>query len=121
MRLIRTEPDSATTSPSVTGANQRGFRPVPGSELDLAADWVVTALGFDAVPCPRTEDFVDLAVNEWGGLSVDGGQMTSIPGVFAGGDIVNGPSLVLHAVRDARRAAARIHAYLAERGPKASI
>ena len=43
---------------------------------------------------------------------VDTNQMTSIPGVFAGGDIVRGPSLVLHAVRDARRAAPQIHAYL---------
>jgi glutamate synthase (NADPH) small chain len=41
--------------------------------------------------------------------------MTSLPGVFAGGDIVRGPSLVLHAVRDARRAAAQIHSYLATR------
>jgi glutamate synthase (NADPH/NADH) small chain len=41
--------------------------------------------------------------------------MTSIPGVFAGGDIVRGPSMVLHAVRDARRAAAQIHTYLAQR------
>jgi len=44
---------------------------------------------------------------------VDSDQMTSIPGVFAGGDIVRGPSMVLHAVRDARRAAAGIHTYLA--------
>jgi glutamate synthase (NADPH/NADH) small chain len=41
--------------------------------------------------------------------------MTSIPGVFAGGDIVRGPSMVLHAVRDARRAATQIHTYLSER------
>jgi len=44
---------------------------------------------------------------------VDRNQMTSLPGVFAGGDSARGPSLVVHAVRDARRAAAGIHRYLA--------
>jgi glutamate synthase (NADPH/NADH) small chain len=38
-----------------------------------------------------------------------------LPGVFAGGDIVRGPSMALHAVRDARSAAAHMHAYLSSR------
>lgn len=42
-------------------------------------------------------------------------RVTSIPGVFAGGDVLHGPSLVLHAVRDARRAAAQMHDYLSAR------
>jgi glutamate synthase (NADPH/NADH) small chain len=57
----------------------------------------------------------ELERNEWGGIVVDANQRTSIPGVFAGGDLVRGPSLVLHTVRDARRAAAQIHAYLSEK------
>ena len=90
----------------------RPFLVRPGTEFELSADLVVLALGFDPVPCPHSGDLSDLAVNEWGGLIVDSNQMTSIPGVFAGGDLVRGPSLVLHAVRDARRAAAQIHCYL---------
>jgi glutamate synthase (NADPH/NADH) small chain len=39
-------------------------------------------------------------------------QMTSVPGVFAGGDLVRGPDLVVRAVRDSRKAAAGIHKYL---------
>jgi glutamate synthase (NADPH/NADH) small chain len=39
--------------------------------------------------------------------------MTSLPGVFAGGDSVRGPSLVVHAVRDGRKAAQGIDRYLA--------
>ena len=35
--------------------------------------------------------------------------MTSVPGVFAGGDLVRGPDLVVRAVRDSRKAAAGIH------------
>jgi len=38
--------------------------------------------------------------------------MTCLPGVFAGGDSVRGPSLVVHAVRDARKAAQGIHRHL---------
>lgn len=109
LRLIRTE----LGAPDASG--RRSLSVVPGSEFDVEADWVVPALGFTPLPCPRTEDFSELAVNEWGGLVVDGGQMTNLPGVFAGGDLVRGPSLVLHAVRDARRAAAQIAAYLCAR------
>jgi len=109
LRLIRTElglPDSEGPRPFLI---QRG------TEFDQPADLVVLALGFDPLPCPHSGDFSDLAVNDWGGVIVDSNQMTSIPGVFAGGDIVRGPSLVLHAVRDARRAAEQIHTYLSAR------
>jgi glutamate synthase (NADPH/NADH) small chain len=41
--------------------------------------------------------------------------MTNVSGVFAGGDLSRGPSLVVHAVRDGRKAAAGIHEYLFER------
>jgi glutamate synthase (NADPH/NADH) small chain len=93
----------------------RPFLIRPGTEYDMGADLIVLALGFDPEPCPHSGDFADLAVNDWGGIVVDSNQMTSIPGVFAGGDIVRGPSMVLHAVRDARRAAAQIHSYLSAR------
>jgi glutamate synthase (NADPH/NADH) small chain len=114
LRLVRTEL-GLMDSPG-----PRPFLVQAGSEFELAADLVVLALGFDPLPCPHSGDFSDLAVNEWGGIVVDSNQMTSIPGVFAGGDIVRGPSLVLHAVRDARRAAAQIHSYLSARRKHAS-
>ena len=47
--------------------------------------------------------------------------MTSLPGVFAGGDIVRGASLVVWGVRDGRDAAAGIHAYLAAGAGRARI
>jgi NADPH-dependent glutamate synthase beta subunit-like oxidoreductase len=37
---------------------------------------------------------------------------TSVPGVYAGGDVVNGPDLVVHAVRDGKRAAKAIQEFL---------
>jgi len=109
LRVVRTELGLMDST------GPRPFLLRPGSEFELGADLIVVALGFDPLPCPRSGDFSDLAVNDWGGIIVDGNQMTSLPGVFAGGDIVRGPSLALHAVRDARRAATQIHSYLSAR------
>ena len=106
LRLIHTE---------MGLAEDRGPRPFltrPGTEFEVEADWVVLALGFDPLPCPHDGDFSGLAVNAWGGLVVDANQMTNLPGVFAGGDLVRGPTLVLNAVRDGRTAAAQVHSYL---------
>jgi glutamate synthase (NADPH/NADH) small chain len=114
LRLVRTELGLMDST------GPRPFLVQSGSEFELPADLIVLALGFDPQPCPHSDDFSDLAVNDWGGIIVDGNQMTSIPGVFAGGDIVRGPSVVLHAVRDARRAAAQIHTYLSARRKPAS-
>jgi glutamate synthase (NADPH/NADH) small chain len=88
-----------------------------GTEFDLAADWILLALGFERVPFPPGSDFRVLATDEQGGLVVDENQMTSVPGVFAGGDLVRGPSNVLDVVRDARKAAEAIHCRLSARKP----
>jgi glutamate synthase (NADPH/NADH) small chain len=91
---------------------RRRPRPIAGSEALVPADVVMVAYGFDPVPLENARGFAGVQVNEWGGIVVDHNQMTSIPGVFAGGDSVRGPSLVGHAVRDGRRAAAAIAACL---------
>ena len=62
----------------------------------------------------------DIEVSSWGGVVVGANQMTSVPGIFAGGDLVRGPDLVAHAVRDSRKAAAGIHEYLSSRIPHSS-
>jgi glutamate synthase (NADPH) small chain len=115
LRVVRTELGLMDST------GPRPFLVRSGSEFDLPADLIVLALGFEPLACPHSGDLSDLAVNDWGGIVVDSSQMTSIPGVFAGGDIVRGPSLVLHAVRDARHAAAQIHAYLSERRKPAAV
>lgn len=100
-------------APDASG--RRKPRAVPGSEFEVPADLVLVAYGFDPVPFPHESDFAALETDEWGGLKIDRNQMTSIPGVFSGGDSVRGPSLVVHAVRDARRAARGIDRYLQTR------
>jgi glutamate synthase (NADPH/NADH) small chain len=106
VRMELGEPDAS---------GRRSPRPVPGSEFVSPADIVIVAYGFDPVAFPEDSDFAQIRTNEWGGIVTDPNQMTSLPGVFAGGDSVRGPSLVVHAVRDARRAAQGIHRYIGSR------
>ncbi|SPE53402.1 Glutamate synthase (NADPH) small chain [Verrucomicrobia bacterium] len=100
------EPDSS---------GRRKPRAVRGSEFFMAADVILVAYGFDPVPFPAGTELAPVAVNDWGGVIVDQNQMTSVPGVFAGGDDSRGPSLVVHAVRDGRKAAQGIQRYLSAR------
>jgi glutamate synthase (NADPH/NADH) small chain len=111
VRMELGEPDAS---------GRRKPRPVPGSEFSLAADLVLVAYGFDPVPFPAGSDLARIAVNDWGGIKVDAQQMTSVPGVFAGGDDVRGPSLVVHAVRDGRKAAIAMHKFVLANGPTRS-
>jgi len=103
VRMELGEPDAS---------GRRKPRAVAGSEFVMPADVVLIAYGFDPVPFPSGSDLAEIAVNDWGAIKVDDQQRTSVPGVFAGGDTVRGPSLVVHAVRDGRRAAEAIHVLL---------
>jgi len=88
--------------------------PVSGSEHIVAIDACIVALGNDSNPLvPATTP--GLKVNERGNIVVDDNGMTSIPGVFAGGDIVQGAATVILAMGDGRRAARGIRDYLAGR------
>ncbi|HVI31539.1 NAD(P)-dependent oxidoreductase [Phenylobacterium sp.] len=87
---------------------------VEGADFDLRADLVIQALGFDPENLPAAFEAPELATTRWGTLKADfRTMMTSIPGVFAAGDIVRGASLVVWAIRDGRDSADAIHRYLA--------
>ena len=86
---------------------------VQGSEHNIDADLVITALGFDPEELPALFAEPALGVTRWGTLKIDyKTMMTSLPGVFAAGDIVRGASLVVWAIRDGRDVAEAMHAYL---------
>lgn len=94
-------------------SGRQAVEPVPGSHFTLPADLVVKALGFDPEDLPTAFGEPALKVSRWGTLSVDHRSfMTSLPGVFAAGDIVRGASLVVWAIRDGRDAAAAMHAHM---------
>ena len=86
---------------------------IAGSEFTLDVDTVIVAVGNASNPLiPTTTE--GLEVDRRGNIVVDPKtNMTSIPGVFAGGDIVLGAATVILAMGEGRRAAAGINAYLA--------
>ena len=86
-----------------------------GQHSVVEGDLVIRALGFDPEDLPALWQQPDLAVTRWGTLKVaPGGFETSLEGVFAGGDIVRGASLVVWAIRDGRDAAESIHHYMTQ-------
>jgi glutamate synthase (NADPH/NADH) small chain len=88
---------------------------VENSHFRADADLVIKALGFDPEKLPLLWAQDALEVNRWGTLKVNPRTFqTSLPGVFAAGDIVRGASLVVWAIRDGRDVALQIHKYLAQ-------
>lgn len=86
---------------------------IEGSSHDLPADLVIKALGFDPEDLPTMFGQAELEVSKWGTVAIDWRtMMTSLPGVFAAGDIVRGASLVVWGVRDGRDAAAQIDQWI---------
>jgi glutamate synthase (NADPH/NADH) small chain len=79
------------------------------------ADMVIKALGFEPEELVTLWDQPELEVTRWGTVKTDfRTHETSLPGVYAVGDIVRGASLVVWAIRDGREAADAILARLAE-------
>jgi len=92
-------------------SGRRKPEPLPGSEFTIDCDLVVSAIGTRANPL-LTQTCPDLKLNKWGNIVVDQDLMSSIPGVFAGGDIVRGAATVILAMGDGKTAAKRIDAWL---------
>jgi glutamate synthase (NADPH/NADH) small chain len=89
-------------------------RPVPieGSNFTVLADTVILALGYWPDPMIG-ETTPDLETRKYGLITADPATgATSRPGVFAGGDAVTGPDLVVTAMRAGRRAATAMNEYL---------
>jgi glutamate synthase (NADPH) small chain len=89
-------------------------RPVPkqGTEYILDVDMVISALGTSANPV-IAQSTPGLKTNRWGYIEIDSNTcMTSVPGVFAGGDIVTGAATVILAMGAGRRAARGMLQYM---------
>jgi glutamate synthase (NADPH/NADH) small chain len=88
---------------------------IQGADYVEAADLVIQALGFEPEALPTLWGVPELAVTRWGTIKADfRTHQTSLPGVYAAGDIVRGASLVVWAIRDGRDAAGSILTYLAQ-------
>jgi glutamate synthase (NADPH) small chain len=89
---------------------------VEGSNFTVEADSAILALGYHPYPVIG-ETTPGLLTHENGLIITDRLTCaTSIPGIFAGGDSVNGPEIVVTATADGQRAARSIHKYLANKG-----
>ncbi|WP_302372611.1 NADPH-dependent glutamate synthase [Enterococcus asini] len=90
---------------------------VPGSEFIVEADTAIEAIGQGANRV-LLDTFPELQLNKWGYIDADieTGQ-TSIPGIFAGGDIVTGAATVILAMGAGKIAAAQIDEYIQESVP----
>ena len=94
-------------------SGRQSVEPAEGSHFNLPAELVIKALGFEAEDLPAAFDSAALQVNANGTLAINHRSfMTTLPGVFAAGDIVRGASLVVWAIRDGRDAAAQMHNWM---------
>jgi len=103
MRMALGEPDAS---------GRRAPVEQPGTDFRIPADTVIYALGTRANPI-IARSTPGLVVNQWGYIEVgERTGMTSLPGVFAGGDIVTGSATVILALGAGRRAASGMLEYL---------
>jgi len=89
-------------------------RPIPitGSEFFAEADTVIAAVG-QAPDLSFLPPDSELERTRWERLVVDNNKLaTTVPGVFAGGDFVSGPGMVVEAIAAGRRGAIAIDKYL---------
>jgi glutamate synthase (NADPH/NADH) small chain len=101
-------------------SGRQSVEPVGGSHITVPATLVIKALGFDPEDLPMAFGEPALAVTGQGTLQIGARScMTSLPGVFAAGDIVRGASLVVWAIRDGRDAAAQMHLFMQQTVPAA--
>jgi glutamate synthase (NADPH/NADH) small chain len=101
VRMVLGEPDDS---------GRRRPVPEPGSEFEIEADMVVYAIGTNANPIIGQTS--KLGLDRRGYIATGDELATSIPGVYAGGDIVTGAATVIEAMGAGRRAARSMKAYL---------
>jgi glutamate synthase (NADPH) small chain len=90
----------------------RNLKEVPGTEFTLDADLVLLAMGFLGPERKGMLDELGVAINERGNVVTNAEKMTTVPGVFAAGDMARGQSLVVWAIREGRQAARFIDQHL---------
>ncbi len=106
LHCVRVEwgPPDATGRPSMTE--------VPGSEFEMEATLVLLALGFVHPQHEGMLEQLGVDLDPRGNVKTDEAKATSMPGVFAAGDMARGQSLVVWAIAEGRQAAHGIDTFL---------
>lgn len=95
-------------------SGRRRPEPIADSEFEIPCEVFIEAIGTRSNPL-LTRGTPGLKVNRWGYIEIDDNHMTSIPGVFAGGDIVRGAATVILAMGDGKTSAECIGRYLEQK------
>jgi glutamate synthase (NADPH/NADH) small chain len=88
------------------------FEPIPGTEIVIETDLVLLALGFTGPVKQGMIEQFGVELDPRGNVATKGNYGTSVPGIFAAGDMRRGQSLVVWAIAEGRSAAAAIHHHL---------
>ena len=88
------------------------MRELPGGEVTLDADLVLLAMGFTGPETDGAITQLGVKLDARGNVACDADYMSSVPGVFAAGDMRRGQSLVVWAIREGRQAARGVDKYL---------
>ena len=88
------------------------LQPVPGTEFSLEADLVLLAMGFLGPVRNGLVEQLGVKLDPRSNVSTGENYMSSVPGVFAAGDMRRGQSLVVWAIAEGRKAAQAIDKYL---------
>jgi len=109
LRIIRTE----LGEPDESG--RRTPRAIAGTECVLPVDQVIEAMG-QAIPAELRRALVGLSFTRHALVATaPGSQATNLPGVFAGGDLVNGGTTAVQGIAEGMRAAEEIDVFVTER------
>jgi glutamate synthase (NADPH/NADH) small chain len=104
LRAVRVE--------AVLSGGRTTFAPVPGSAFDLPADLVLLAMGFTGPETAGPVQQLGLRLTDRGTVWRDANWMTSVPRVFAAGDMQRGQSLIVWAIADGRSCARGVDVFL---------
>jgi len=88
------------------------FEALPGTEFAMDADLVLIAMGFVGPVRNGMIEQLGVVLDPRGNVATDENYMSSVPGVFAAGDMRRGQSLVVWAISEGRKAAAGVDVYL---------
>ena len=95
------------------------FEPIAGTEFTVDADLVLIAMGFLGPVRNGMIERFGVALDARGNVATDENSMSTVPGVFAAGDMRRGQSLVVWAISEGRKTAACVDRYLnSARGEK---
>ena len=90
------------------------FELIPGSEFTMDADLVLLAMGFLGPVRNGLLEQLGVELDARGNVATNANYMSSVPGVFAAGDMRRGQSLVVWAISEGRKAAEGVDRYLRE-------